>query len=106
LIAGAVIDSYVKNARCCVHLAIDSKLGLNIPYIQAVFDYMFNYLNCNVVIGMVDADNNAALRLDKHFGFSEQTRIPGGSGDCDLVVLVMSRDQCRWLPKREEQKCI
>jgi hypothetical protein len=49
------------------------------------------------VIGLVNADNHAALTFDRHFGFVENTRIPDGAGECDLVVLTLRREDCRWL---------
>ena len=97
LIAGMVVESYVKNARCCVHLAGTGKRWLNREYLKFCCKYMFDQLNCKVVVGLVDADNEAALSFDKHFGFKELTRIPDGAGDCDLVVLTLTREDCRWL---------
>lgn len=97
LIAGMVVESYVKKARCCVHLAGDGKRWLNREYLNFCCRYMFDQLGCNVVIGLVNADNEAALTFDKHFGFKECTRIADGAGDCDLVVLTLRREDCRWL---------
>ncbi len=97
LVAGMVVESYVKHSRCCVHLAGDGKKWLNREYLNFCCKYLFDQLQCKVVIGLVDADNTAALQFDTHFGFREQTRIPNGAGDCDLVVLTLRREDCRWL---------
>ena len=97
LVAGMVVESYVKDSRCCVHLAGDGKKWLNREYLNFCCRYMFDQLNCKVVIGLVDADNEQAMKFDLHFGFTEQTRIKDGAGDCDLVVLTLRRDDCRWL---------
>lgn len=103
LIAGMVVEGYVKDARCLVHLAGEGKRWLNREYLGICCRYMFDQLRCKVVIGLVDADNEAALRFDKHFGFSEVGRVPYGGGDCDLVILAMTRDQCRWLEVKARQ---
>lgn len=97
LIAGVVYDGYVADARICMHVAATGKRWLNREYLWACFAYAFVQLNCEVVIGMVDADNAAALAFDAHLGFSEACRIPKGGGRCDLVILTMGRKTCRWL---------
>lgn len=97
LIAGVVFDSYVAGARCCMHVAGDGKTWLNREYLWFCFHYAFEQMGCKVVIGLVNADNDDALRFDRHIGFKEVARIPDGAGDCDLVVLAMQRKTCRWL---------
>ncbi|CDN87311.1 GP68 protein [Hydrogenophaga intermedia] len=103
LIAGVVFDSYVKDARCCMHVAGLRGTWLNRPFLRAAFDYAFGKMGCKVVIGLVNADNDAALRFDRHLGFEEVARIKDGAGDCDLLVLAMRREQCRWLTLREQR---
>lgn len=97
LVAGVVLDSYVSGARCCMHVAAEGRDWLNREFLWLCFHYAFEQLGCNVVIGLVRSDNEAALRFDTHLGFEEVARIPGGSGDCDLVILAMQRKTCRWL---------
>jgi RimJ/RimL family protein N-acetyltransferase len=97
LIAGVVIDGYVDGARCSMHVAGEGRKWLNREYLWFCFHYVFEQLRCKVVIGLVDADNEAALRFDQHLGFVEVCRIAEGAGDCDLVVLEMRRQGCRWL---------
>lgn len=97
LIAGVVLDGFVANARCCMHVAGDGGAWLNREFLWFCFHYAFEQAGCKVVIGLVRSDNEQALRFDLHLGFVEAARIPNGSGDCDLVVLAMQREQCRWL---------
>ena len=101
LIAGMVVEGYVKAARCCVHLAGIGKHWLNREYIRVCMDYVFHQLECKVMLGLVDADNAAALAFDRHFGFKEVCVIKDGAGDCDLIVLEMRREDCRWLAHKE-----
>ena len=101
LIAGVVFDGCVPQARCNMHVAGDGKRWLNREFLWFCFYYAFEQLGCNVVVGLVDADNEDALRFDKHLGFEETCRIEGGAGDCDLIVLTMQRRTCRWLGIRK-----
>lgn len=96
LVAGVVLDAYVAQARCTMHVAGEGH-WLNREFLWFCFHYAFEQMGCKVVIGLVRADNAPALRFDLHLGFEEVARIPNGSGDCDLVVLAMQRDGCRWL---------
>jgi RimJ/RimL family protein N-acetyltransferase len=99
LIAGMVVEGYVKNARCVVHLAGVGKRWLNREYLFSCCDYMFNQMGCKVVIGLVDVDNEKAMKFDIHFGFVEVARIKDGAGDCDLVILELRKENCRWLAR-------
>lgn len=101
LIAGVVIDNYVPNARCTMHVAAVGKRWMTREYLWFCFAFVFVQLKCKVIVGLVDADNADALRFDKHLGFEETCRIEGGSGDCDLIVLTMPRRKCRWLGIRK-----
>ena len=100
LIAGVVFDSYVPAARCCMHVAGEGRTWLNRDFLWVCFDYAFEQMGCKTIVGLVDADNADALRFDRHLGFQELARIPQGAGDCDLVVLAMQREMCRWKQNR------
>lgn len=104
LIAGVVFDSHVPGARCAMHVAGLGKSWLNRDFLWTCFHYAFVQLDCKVVVGLVDADNEQALKFDKHLGFSEVCRIEDGAGDCDLVVLTMPRRTCRWLNLKRAQR--
>jgi len=101
LVGGVVVDNYVPNARCAMHVAGSNKRWLTRQFLWFVFHYAFVQLNCNVVIALVDADNADALKFDRHLGFEDTCRIEGGAGDCDLIVLTMPRRKCRWLGIRK-----
>jgi RimJ/RimL family protein N-acetyltransferase len=100
LVAGVVVDGYVENARCSMHVAGEGRRWLNREFIRVCFDYVFRQLRCKVVLGPVSSANEAALRFDKHLGFTEVGRVPEGSADGDLVILKMTKADCRWLEKK------
>lgn len=99
LVAGMVVESYVKDTRCCVHLAGTGKRWLNRDFLWFGFHYMFDQLRCKVVVGLVNSGNADALRFDRHIGWVEACRIQDGAKDGDLVVMTMHREQCKWLNK-------
>ena len=99
LIAGIVLSGYVKDARASMHCAGEGKRWLNREFLFACFDYAFRQMGCKVLVNPVNADNADSIRFTKHIGFTEVCRIPDGAGDCDLVIFIMPRADCRWLHK-------
>ena len=97
LIAGVVYDGYLAGARISMHCAGDGKRWLNREFLFACFDYPFRQLGVNVIINTVNADNADSIRFTRHIGFEEVARIPGGSGDCDLVIFALQRAKCRFI---------
>lgn len=96
LVAGVIVDHF-NGASACLHVAGTGKYWLTREYLRFVFGYVFEQLRLNVVIGLVPSWNTQALRFDLHLGFVEKCRIPGAVPRGDLVVLTMTREQCRWL---------
>jgi RimJ/RimL family protein N-acetyltransferase len=62
-----------------------------------VFEYCFIKLGVKKVFAPVPSDNLKALELNRRVGFKDEVTVAGVFADCDLIVLSMRRDQCRWL---------
>lgn len=101
LIAGVIFDSFSANARCSMHCAGIGKRWLTREFLHICFDYVFNMANCKVVINTIAAKNVDSIAFTKHCGFKEACRIPDGDGDDDLVILVLHRNDCRFLEKKQ-----
>lgn len=82
---------------CCMHVVVQAPEVMSPRVIREAFEYPFIVCRCEVVLALVDSTNEAALDFDTRLGFSEFARIPRGGVDGDLVMLRMSRDECRWL---------
>jgi L-amino acid N-acyltransferase YncA len=67
--------------------------------VRDTFAFPFEVCNCEAVLALVDSTNDAALNFDSKLGFREIARIPNGGTDGDLVVMQMTRAECRWLRK-------
>ncbi len=100
LIAGVVIENYIKDTRCSVHCAGVGGHWLNREFLRTVFNYVFLQLKCNVIINVVDASNIQSVKFTGHLGFNEMCRIPNGSSDgSDSVIFAMQKTDCRWILK-------
>jgi RimJ/RimL family protein N-acetyltransferase len=93
LIAGTVFDNY-NGASICMHVAIER---ITREFLRVCFDYPFNQLGVNVILGFVPEGNVKAIRFDEHVGFRLHSRIPDGHPTGDLLLYIMTRNDCRWL---------
>lgn len=94
---GGVIYQRFLGRSVEVHVAGFDPHWLTRDMLWAIFDYPFNRMGVEKIIGVVPSTNTRALEFDKKIGFEVETKIldavPGG----DLIVLSMCRQQCRWL---------
>lgn len=92
--AGVLYDMF-NGSSICMHVAIEKPVTRG--FTRIAFDYPFNQLKVRKVMGLVDSTNSKALRFDRHLGFVEEARIEGAGKTGDLVILTMTRPQCRWI---------
>lgn len=98
-IMGAVGFEGWNGASCLMHCAGDGN-WINRDMLFACFDYPFNVAGCGVVLATVSSANKAALKLDKHLGFKVECEIVGAHPEGALVIMSMSRAECRYLKRR------
>lgn len=97
LVAGAIFSDY-NGAAVQVHLAAEpGAKWMTKAYLGFCFQYAFNQLGVNKVLGYVGSANEAAQRFDEHIGFRLETTIPGAHKDGTLLIYSMTREECRWL---------
>lgn len=95
IVAGVAYQGYT-GGNIFVHQAVDVRPPRK--YWWAVTDYPFNKLKCDRITGLVDSTNQRALALNKHVGFKvEATLEKAGRNKSDLVVMVLWKEDCRFL---------
>lgn len=103
VLAGVVFEDYTGVA-VSVHIAIGDKHAPVRQLFIAACEYAYNQLGVNKVVGLVSTANLAALSLDLRIGFTPEAIIKGIYPDGDLVILSMSKEDCRWLRRPKEVK--
>ena len=101
---GAVFDSFTVDA-CSVHFAIANPFVIRHGFLHEIARHLFITCGRERIFGLVPSTNERALRLDKHIGFTEVTRIPDAIADgVDYIVIRLDKKDCRWIPEefREE----
>lgn len=106
VVAGCIMNNWTWNA-VQVHFWIDSPMVLRHGFLEEVSHYVYDVAERGLMIGMVPADNEEALKLDRHIGFTELCRIPGGyMYDIDYVMLTLSKEEAAkgkfYIPGKEE----
>lgn len=65
--------------------------------IRCTFDYAFEVCKVNMIIGLVPSGNKDAIRFNTHLGFSTVTKLVGAHPDGSLILMTMTRGECRYL---------
>lgn len=100
LVAGTLFEDF-NGANVVMHVAAEpGRQWLNLTYLNRCFDYPFNQLGVRRVTGIVPSVNTDALRFDKHLGFTQEAVLEGAHPEGDLIVLRMTREECRWIGAR------
>lgn len=101
LVAGVLFDQF-NGRSVCMHVASDgSRAWLTREYLAMCFHYGFCQLGVKKIIGLVDSKNEAALHFDLALGFRIEKSIADAGRTADLVILSMTKEQCRWLKLAE-----
>jgi RimJ/RimL family protein N-acetyltransferase len=91
---------------CQIHIAMTPEWHFSPKeMLREVFNYAFRTAGRELLIGVVNSRNAAALRYDLHLGFKELYRIPDMHDDGgDIVIVGMKKEECRWLDKEEAEQ--
>ena len=96
LLGGVIFNNYTGTS-ITIHVAGFSPTWINPDMLWVTFHYPFVRLGCRKIIGQVSSGNSRALEFDKKLGFIEEARIKDVYPDGDLVLVSMTREDCRWL---------
>lgn len=67
-------------------------------YWWAIFDYAFNKLNCARATALVEAGNEACVKLITHLGFEQEATMSGaGRKGQNMLVYRLNREDCKQL---------
>lgn len=101
IIAACVMDSWTWTS-VQVHMAIDQPTVLRHGFLEEIAEYVFDTCDKKVMIGLVPGHIEAALKLNKHIGFTEIFRIEDGFNEgIPYVVMQLRKEHCRWLRNKD-----
>lgn len=83
------------------HINIENRL-CTIPLVQATMQYVFKECGMQYLLGIVPANNGAAVRFEKRIGFKEIYRLKDGiSKGVDALFMKMESADAIYLPSNE-----
>lgn len=101
IIGGVLYDGF-NGRSICMHVAGDGQ-WMTRELLRIAFDYPFNQLRVNAIIGLVDSLNVRARLFDEKLGFKLRCVIPDAGPNGDLCIYSMMRTECRWLQLEKRQ---
>lgn len=97
---GVVIYQNFTDHNCEMHW-VGLPGWLNRTLIRHAFRYPFGQLDLARVTGLVDEELTDVIGLNKRLGFQVEGRLRNGLGDRDMIIMGMTRDECRFDWKRK-----
>ena len=83
---------------CQIHVVNFNKKYTPRKLLWATFDYPFRQLGLESLIGIVNSNNEQAMKYDQNLGFKEVHRFAGLHDDGgDIVVFELKKDECRFI---------
>jgi RimJ/RimL family protein N-acetyltransferase len=100
-VGACVMDNWTQNSVQC-HFMVANPLVLKHKFLECCFDYMFNTCNVSRVYGLVPANNEKAVKLNTHMGFTVKARLDEAyEVGVDYLVMEMKRENCRFTQQLE-----
>ncbi len=94
-----ICDTWTENS-VVIHQAVLTPMLLRHGWLEELADYIFNTAGRKLVIGLVPSNNEAALKLNDHIGFTETYRIKDAIADgVDTVIMEIRAEDCTWTPQ-------
>tara|TARA_R110000803_G_scaffold51595_1_gene106494 strand:+ start:3384 stop:3626 length:243 start_codon:yes stop_codon:yes gene_type:complete len=67
-------------------------------FLEECFGFMFKHQNVNFVYGLVPANNDKAVKLNTHMGFTVKTRLEEAYDvGVDFLLMQLKREDCRYI---------
>lgn len=99
LVAVVAFTNFITNA-CAMHIASVGENWMSRDLLWACFDYPFIKLEKKVILATMEASNEEAIKLNRHLGFQEKAVIKDAHENGDLMIMSMSKEDCKWINLR------
>lgn len=101
-VAVVMMDTWSKTS-VQVHFGVKDPMVFKHGFHKEVCKYVFLRTGRRSMIGFTPSNNPKALKLIKHFGFTEVGRLKDAHDvGVDLVINRMDKEDCKYLPDQRE----
>jgi len=98
LAVGVAFNGFMGNL-CQIHVAMAENYSYTPKeMLREVFQFAFDGMKRELLIGVVSSLNKKAMKFDKHLGFVEHSRFKKAlyNKTADLIILTMTPEQCKY----------
>jgi len=96
-VGACIMDNWTQNSVQC-HFMISSPLVLKHDFLGCCYDFMFNVKGVKYIYGLVPANNEKAVKLNAHMGFTEKARLEEAyETGVDYLLLELKKENCKYL---------
>jgi hypothetical protein len=98
-VAACVMDNWTSNS-VQAHFMIETPIVLRHGFLEECMDFVFNFADRKKMYGIIPASNEKIVKLTKHMGFTEKTRLEEAyAPGVDYVVMELKKENCKYLPE-------
>ena len=92
-----ITDNWTQNSVQC-HFMIDNPMVLKHSFLECCFNYVFNVRGMSRIYGMVPANNEKAIKINTHMGFTVKARLEDAfEVGVDYLIMELKRENCMYL---------
>jgi hypothetical protein len=95
-ICAVLFEEYTGRAMK-IHVAKEPDSPIDRQWLYALFGYAFNQVKVHKLIGPIDSAHADALNFARRIGFVDEAVIKDAAPIGDILLLTMTREQCRFL---------
>lgn len=101
-VGACIMDNWTNNSVQC-HFMLTTPMLLKHGFLEECFGFIFKNQNVNFVYGLVPANNDKAVKLNTHMGFTVKTRLEEAYDvGVDYLLMQLKRKDCKYITELEE----
>ena len=99
VVGATIMDNWTDNSVQC-HFIIDKPMVLRHKFLNCVFNFMLVEMGVARIYGLVPGNNEKAVKINKHMGFTIKSRLEEAYAvGCDYLLMELKREHCTYIDK-------
>ena len=100
-VGACIMDNWTQNSVQC-HFMLTNPLVLRHKFIECCFDFLFINKGIARIYGLVPADNEKAVKLNTHMGFTIKARLEEAfEVGVDYLLMELKRENCKFIEQKK-----
>ena len=96
-LGACIMDNWTANSVQC-HLAVSTSMVFRHKFLEECCTFIFKSMGKLVMYGLVPSNNQKAIKLNTHMGFTEAHRLKDAFSDgVDYIIMELRAENCRFI---------